>query len=159
MRAISLWQPWATLCAIEAKRFETRSWGTPWRGPLAIHAAKRFERDEQDFTWELLRHPRFGRALAMAGYTKPSDLPLGKIVGVGELVQCHALRNWPVLPANQLAGLDADEELVGDFSPGRYAWELAKVRSLPTPLPLRGQQGLWTLPASVVEAIRKGLGV
>jgi hypothetical protein len=38
MKALSLWQPWATLVSIGAKRIETRSWPTKYRGPLAIHA-------------------------------------------------------------------------------------------------------------------------
>lgn len=40
MKAISLWQPWASLIAHGVKTIETRSWSTPYRGPLAIHAAK-----------------------------------------------------------------------------------------------------------------------
>lgn len=40
MNAISLWQPWASLVAAGIKRIETRSWGTNFRGPIAIHAAK-----------------------------------------------------------------------------------------------------------------------
>lgn len=40
MKALSLWQPWATLIAIGAKQYETRGWSTPYRGPLIIHAAK-----------------------------------------------------------------------------------------------------------------------
>lgn len=44
MKAITLTQPWATLVAIGAKRIETRSWATRYRGPLAIHAAKGIER-------------------------------------------------------------------------------------------------------------------
>ncbi len=33
MKCISLIQPWATLIIHGAKRFETRSWRTPYRGP------------------------------------------------------------------------------------------------------------------------------
>lgn len=40
-RALSLWQPWASLIALGVKTIETRSWNTYYRGPLAIHAAKR----------------------------------------------------------------------------------------------------------------------
>lgn len=40
MKAISLWQPWASLVPAGAKPVETRSWSTSYRGPLAIHAAK-----------------------------------------------------------------------------------------------------------------------
>lgn len=39
-RALSLWQPWASLIAVGAKAVETRGWSTPYRGLLAIHAAK-----------------------------------------------------------------------------------------------------------------------
>jgi len=40
MKALSLWQPWASLVALRVKTIETRSWSTSYRGPLAIHAAK-----------------------------------------------------------------------------------------------------------------------
>ena len=40
MKVLSLWQPWATLMAIGAKKIETRHWYTRYRGPLVIHAAK-----------------------------------------------------------------------------------------------------------------------
>ena len=39
MKVLTLTQPWATLVAIGAKRIETRSWATKYRGPLLIHAA------------------------------------------------------------------------------------------------------------------------
>jgi hypothetical protein len=41
MKAITIWQPWASLIAIGAKQYETRSWETKYRGPIAIHAAKK----------------------------------------------------------------------------------------------------------------------
>lgn len=41
MKALTIWQPWATAIAIGAKRIETRSWETHYRGPIAIHAAAR----------------------------------------------------------------------------------------------------------------------
>ncbi len=47
MKAISIWQPWASLIAIGAKQIETRSWATGYRGLLVIHAAKRWEHEEQ----------------------------------------------------------------------------------------------------------------
>lgn len=39
MKTFSLMQPWAMLVALGAKRLETRSWQTHYRGPLAIHAS------------------------------------------------------------------------------------------------------------------------
>ena len=41
LRAITVWQPHASLIAIGAKTIETRSWATKYRGPVLIHAAKR----------------------------------------------------------------------------------------------------------------------
>jgi hypothetical protein len=35
------------------------------------------------------------------------------------------------------------EFLLGDFSSGRYAWELTDVEPLPEPIPARGYQGIW----------------
>lgn len=40
MKALSLWEPWATLFALGIKGPETRSWSTNYRGPMAIAAAK-----------------------------------------------------------------------------------------------------------------------
>lgn len=34
MKAVTLWQPWASLVAAGVKRIETRSWKTSYRGPL-----------------------------------------------------------------------------------------------------------------------------
>lgn len=39
MKALTLWQPWASLIALGEKRYETRSWATSYRGLLAIHAS------------------------------------------------------------------------------------------------------------------------
>lgn len=38
MKALSVRQPWAGLIASGRKKIELRSWATPYRGPLAIHA-------------------------------------------------------------------------------------------------------------------------
>lgn len=55
VKAISLWEPWASLMRSGAKTVETRSWYTSYRGPLLICAAKRKDRD----TLALLEDPRF----------------------------------------------------------------------------------------------------
>lgn len=36
MKAITIWQPWASLLAYGGKQFETRSWATSYRGPMDI---------------------------------------------------------------------------------------------------------------------------
>ena len=41
MKALTIWQPWASLLVSGRKKYETRSWATAYRGPIAIHAAMR----------------------------------------------------------------------------------------------------------------------
>ncbi len=57
MKAISLWQPWASLIACGAKPFETRSWAPPRSligQPIAIHAAKKVDKDAAAFATDLM---------------------------------------------------------------------------------------------------------
>lgn len=49
MKAISLTQPWATAIAVGVKQWETRSWPTGFRGPVAIHAAKGMPKWAKEF--------------------------------------------------------------------------------------------------------------
>ena len=135
MKALSLWQPWATLIAIGAKRYETRSWLTSYRGLLAIHAAKR-----PIVGTEL--NPAIRAVLDHHG-TPPNDLPLGAVLCVVRLVE--------VVPSEQvIARAQSDkrvrlEELnYGNYAPGRYAWKMEIVKVAPEPIPAKGAQGLWT---------------
>lgn len=41
IRCLSLWQPHAQAIALGLKPYETRGWSTSYRGPLAIHSAKK----------------------------------------------------------------------------------------------------------------------
>ena len=43
----------------------------------------------------------------------------------------------------QHLGITEKEIALGDWTPGRYAWELANVKPLPRPIPVKGKQGLW----------------
>lgn len=48
VRGITLRQPWASAVADLGKDVENRTWATPYRGLLAIHAGLRVERDAVD---------------------------------------------------------------------------------------------------------------
>lgn len=131
LRAISLTQPWATLVAIGAKRIETRSWRTPYRGQLAIHAAKTFPTDARSRC-----HQEPIKATLMAsGIESLADLPLGAVVAVGHLVDC--------VPTESLTSISRVERAFGDYTPGRFGWLFEGVEPLPEPIPARGALGLW----------------
>ena len=136
IKAVSLWQPWASLIAVGAKKYETRSWPTRYRGLLAIHAAKRWTADEHTefirFThlWpELL--PKLTNAIWA---DKP--LPLGAVLCVCKLVT--------VVSTEAVRGnLTYQEYKFGNFNPGRFAWQMEVIEVFNKPIPARGEQGLF----------------
>ena len=76
MKALTITQPWATLIAIGAKRFETRGWSTPYRGPLAIHAGKNLAPVVVSAACaSSAGRNRSRQKLTDAGYADPRDLP------------------------------------------------------------------------------------
>ncbi len=152
MKAVSLWQPWASLVAIGVKRIETRSWPTSYRGPLAIHATKRWTRDVR----RLCLTSHFAKALEegglkAAGRASELCLPLGMIVAVCELAHCVEIpagckvewRQGEFLPPEGM------EFHFGNYTPGRFAWILESVRRLDKPIATAGFQRMfnWTPPA------------
>ncbi len=138
MKCISLWQPWATLMVIGAKRNETRHWGTSYRGVLGIHAAKYWPKENQ----ELCREEPFRSALAKAG-----QLPLGALIGTVELVMC--------VPTEVFSGftpvkIEEPELSFGDYSPGRFAWLNGNPVQFTLPIAYRGSQGFFEVPDSLL---------
>lgn len=140
MKALSLWQPWATLIAIGAKQYETRSWATAYRGPLVIHAAKSNE------GLSCIRQPPFRLALAGQHWNHINDIPRGVALCVVDLVDC--IRTDKIR-----ASLSEQERAFGDYSDRRYAWKLVNVRIFKAPIPMRGAQGLFdcTVPLDELE--------
>lgn len=127
MKTISLWQPWAMLIVLGVKQYETRSWSTSYRGRIAIHAAKKWDRETiADFispeVWHVMQQHR----------VRDHDLPLGAIICIGDLTDCVPTTLIP-----------SHEQRFGNFQPGRFAWKIERVRVLLNPIDVRGQQGLW----------------
>jgi hypothetical protein len=129
MKAITLYQPWASLVALGAKKYETRSWQTPYRGLIAIHAGKRFTNEESNY----LRRPEFKDVLG-----NEPDLPLGMMLCI-----CRLKNIIHVVDYDWLGGLSRQERVFGNYMHGRYAWELEVVLKLSPPIAVRGQMGLW----------------
>lgn len=131
MKALSLWQPWATLIAIGAKQYETRSWATKYRGALLIHAAKSNE------GLEFLPYPYFRSALADQHWHTINDIPRGVALCVVNLVD--------VLPTSGafVRHLSEPEKAFGNFGPGRFAWKLEVMQVFDKPISMRGKQGLF----------------
>lgn len=162
MKAISLWQPWATAIAVGSKTIETRSWGTHYRGPIAIHAAKRMRKGElisYSCSWNWMG------ALAPTGLKMHGDkrslwelIPFGAIVAVADLADCRPTHTFalaeietPRRPAGEHGDLYKwTERQMGDFSLGRFGWVLKDVRPLVKPLPWKGEQGWFDVPDDLI---------
>lgn len=128
MKALTLTQPWASLVAIGAKGWETRSWGTSYRGPLAIHAGGSFPAWARDFHEEMAEVYE-----QIAG----RPLPRGAIVATCRLVEVVRIPlTHPFAPSEC-------EDRLGDWSPGRFAWRLEDVVPRDPPVLAKGALGLW----------------
>lgn len=161
MKALTLWQPWASLWAAGIKKNETRSWATKHRGPLLIHAAKTpFDRvfNTLGHVTEAVRFEHLCMELLQTDNLR--DLPKGCIVGTVDVVGCYEISDctfsdWSVGPSWSITGTDevgwpgAVEQSLGDYSTGRYAWIGAHHRAF-EPIPCRGGQRLWNVPPGVM---------
>ena len=150
MKFITLTQPWATLVAIGAKKIETRSWRTNYRGPLAIHAAKGFPED----CIGLCRTSPFREALVAAGFETAGALPRSCVVAVCNLVDVREITDRGIRSPEGIWHLPRTPERdFGDYSPDRYAFYLENVRKLDEPIVSRGSLSIYDNPqiADLIE--------
>lgn len=181
LRCITIRQPYPSLIAHQVKRFETRSWKTSYRGPLAIHAAANL----RDFwrIWQTGHQQAYGTEAAIVAALDPDvwdsfSPPAGAVVAVAELVDCI-----PIVPIDKFHDLplvevgpdgltwwqardywhhesdevDISDQLpLGHWEPGNWAWQLSDIRRLAEPIPAKGRERLWRpdgdLAAAITEA-------
>jgi len=155
LKALTIYQPWATLLATGQKRIETRSWATGYRGWLILHAAVKWSADLR----ELSASPMFAEMLqGTPGYgstegtlfteSEPPAPPLGAVVGVAKLVATDSVDDPRLILS------DREREL-GDYSSGRWAWIFEEPIAFKNPIPIRGFQGMWNPPPTILEAALK----
>jgi activating signal cointegrator 1 len=147
LKAVSLWQPYATLMASGAKRIETRSWvprGLKSGDLLAIHAAKRWTREERELVESDIFFKRFLTTAARRGLWDFDTPPLGCFVAIARL---HHVERTETL----ISDLVDHEEAFGNYGPCRYGWIFSEVRPL-VPIPARGMQSIfeWSPPANLM---------
>lgn len=141
MKALTLWQPWASLIALGEKKVETRCWSTKYRGELAIHAAAQIPPKWLGASREF---PEFRRELADVFCVRPQDLaaridvmlPRGSVLCIVGLVD--------IKTTDEVAEtLSEREKIFGNYESGRYAWFFELVEKFETPIPAKGNRLLW----------------
>ncbi len=115
MKALTLYQPWASLIADGIKLIETRPRSLSYRGTLAIHAGQKVDRE----------------ACLQFGYD-PDTIQRGAVVAIVHMADCVQFPHPMVEP-----------DPYGNFAPGRYGYLLELLEKLETPIPARGYQCLW----------------
>jgi len=142
MKAITLWQPWASLIAHGFKTIETRRhnhFACLVGQRIAIHAGKSFDPSFAETAAPYLY--RRGRdvlkeAEALVYARDPlalkADLPRGAVV-------CTAL----VDSARKLGGGLVDNGSALCYTVGLYGLILTDIERLDPPVPARGKQGIW----------------
>lgn len=127
--ALTIWRPWTTCILRHGKTTENRGWETSHRGPIWIHAGKRFDNDALTFAAQL--------GITLSRF--PVDHPMG-IVAQADLVD--------VLDC-QLGGGTCQ---CGPWAVRwEYHWQLTNVRELTTPIACNGAQGLWYPAAGLTD--------
>lgn len=134
MKALTICQPYPRLILIGEKHVENRTWHTPYRGPLLIHAGKSREwLDEMD-----------ERQAIDAG----DPLVFGAILGRATLAACVRVEE---IDAGQLDGR-FPQLISRAHCSGPWCWVLTEVQRFAAPIPWRGAQGLFEIPSSVLTA-------
>lgn len=118
-RALSIRQPWAWAILYGGKRVENRTWYTPYRGRIFIHAGLTVDRD----AFEGLED-----AILAVPTPRPPAI-CGALVGMATIVDCVEAH---LVPPD-----------LRDWVTGPWCLILEDVVSLETPRPLRGSLGLF----------------
>ncbi len=138
LRVLSIRQPWATLLASGVKTIETRSWGTTYRGLIAIHAAKTWgAAEEKAMADAVLTMPVLlsgEQPWQLSALRRTPRETLGCVIALANLVDCQPMTEAP----NEV------EEMFGYFGPGRFGWRLECPCPLAKLVPLSGKLGLFT---------------
>ena len=136
MKALTLYQPWASLIAAGIKTTETRDWA-PYQDligrRIAIHAGR-----------QVIANPRYldpavwDAAATLFGQRWDLAIPKGAIVATA--VVAHAYRIKQGQETNSRQGR---KDPYGNYQPGRWVWVLEDIEQLEPPVPARGSLGLW----------------
>lgn len=177
MKCLTLHQPWASLMAAGLKRVETRSWPLHYRGPLLIHAGKKWD---ADLAFLAAGRP-FRTALEQIGVVFEATeeaaqrgwgIPFGAIIGRVDVTGCVGTdrvgrweqtrgevdRNYLFDNVGIMGPCDGKpylfvsdaEKAFGDYSPDRFAFVCSDPIQFEAPIPFKGCIGLFNVPDHLI---------
>ena len=152
MRALTVYHPHAMMLAIGLRTIETRGWPTPYRGPILIHAAKKWHdliagdcKIARSQVRGVLPHLHLTETQNELFNSQWSDTR-GCVLAVATLSDCI------LIP--EPCGTEFDRSW-GEFGPGRCGFVLTNLRTLSKPVAAVGAQQLWRPDEALVEECLK----
>lgn len=153
MLVIPMWQPHASAVALGLKKIETRGFAIKYRGPVAIHAAKKWDGEIRKALATIPFNVLAQLEAPTAVHWGKPFLPLGQIIAVADLIDCQSTTPWPETQTTtrefifiKHPALDTPiERALGNYEPGRFGWVLSNVRALPEPINYKAHQGCYLL--------------
>ena len=169
MKALTTYQPYASLLACKAKLYETRSWrpsekqlksgdllanhaaawvstivGMPWSNEEAEEILRLLYSDWQRPSWGVQELQKYIQR----------SLPRGQVISVHRVLGFYRTEDLLDFVSDQ-------ERHLGDWRKGRWAWHLERVWVPFAGIVARGRQGLWdwTEPGTLgaeLEALKEG---
>ena len=124
MYALSVQQPWASLIISGIKPVENRTWKPSYRGPLLIHAGKKWDKTGAEFIIET--YPELEKQI-----NKSKNIT-GALLGQVTMTDCVTKH-----PSKWF------------FGP--YGFVFIKPREFNKPIPYKGALGIFYVPDKVVE--------
>lgn len=148
MKALTIWQPWASLIVAGAKPYEFRGRRAPRSiigQRIVIHAAKRaVDRSEIDWLVRMIEaggqwaartclHPHLALPVLRQAHALPLSAGIGSaIVGDPKIgTECAAEFGVP-------RGNDSDRD-----EHANWGWPMLAIEAWDQPIPMRGAQGFW----------------
>ncbi len=151
MKAVSLWQPWASAMEHGLKRNETRSWPIAYRGDLIVCSAKRRINEIGLDTVEAMMGTELVRPEDRSIKESLDRLPYGTALCVVEVCGCVESEKFASYRSSELS---KRERLFGDYSIGRFVWMTRNCRRLNSPVPVVGRQGLFEIIGETLNKIK-----
>ncbi|MCJ8158825.1 ASCH domain-containing protein [Sphingomonas sp. LaA6.9] len=159
MKALTIWQPWASLIVAGAKPYEFRGWRAPRvivGERIVIHAAARaMKPGEIAGILHALRGSDQERAATCLHADKAEGILRGAIceglplaAGLGTAVIGEARNGYDIAAEFGLARVnDSDRD-----AHANWGWPMLEIEQWPTPIEIRGAQGFWNWPDAASAA-------
>jgi len=144
MKALTIWQPWASLIIAGAKPVEWRGWACPnyIRGQrIAIHAGARAAKPHE--IADIIARIDDAETSLIAEIARPLltgvhrlSWPLSSVLGTAVIGDPIPALDW--VRAHAPGFLDSNR-----IDHSKFAWPLTEIERFEPPIPARGAQGFW----------------